>query len=88
MFIFVVSKHKFYRKTVSFRGIQTRIVGVEGKLADHLTITNTTFVRLRLSSKSNKHDDDHTKLNQCHTGQCDQMAKLLVQYLAIYNSEN
>ena len=36
-FIFVRFKHKFYRKTVDVSGIQTRIVGIEGKHADHLT---------------------------------------------------
>ena len=30
-------KHNFYRKTVGFSRIRTRIVGVEGEHADHLT---------------------------------------------------
>ena len=36
-FIFVLFKHKFYRKTVGFSGIQTWIVRIEGKHADHLS---------------------------------------------------
>ena len=30
---------QYYRKTVDFNGIRTRIVGIEGKLADYLTTT-------------------------------------------------
>ena len=40
LFIFILFKHKFYRKNVGFSLIRTRIVRVEGELADHLT--NTT----------------------------------------------
>ena len=32
-------KHKFYRKTVDFSEIRTRIDGVEGEHSDHLTTT-------------------------------------------------
>ena len=39
LFIFVLFKHKFYRKTVGFSGIQTRNVKVVGEHADHLTTT-------------------------------------------------
>ena len=39
LFIFVHFKHKLYRKTIGFSGIQTRIVGVEGEHADLLTTT-------------------------------------------------
>ena len=44
LFIFVLFKHKFYRKTVGVSGIRTRIVGVEGKHADHLTTTTAQVV--------------------------------------------
>ena len=39
MFIFVLLKHKFSRKTVGVSGIRTRIDGVEGENADDLTTT-------------------------------------------------
>ena len=39
LFIFILFKHKFYRKTAGINGIQTRIVRVEGEHADHLTTT-------------------------------------------------
>ena len=39
LLIFVLFKHKSYRKNWDFGGIQTRIVGGEGKHADHLTTT-------------------------------------------------
>ena len=39
LFISVLFKHKFSRKTVSVSRIQTWIAGVEGKHFDHLTIT-------------------------------------------------
>ena len=35
LFIFVLFKYKFYRKSVDFSGIWTRIVGVEGEHDDH-----------------------------------------------------
>ena len=35
LFIFVLIRHKFYRKNVGFNGIRTRIVRIEGKHADH-----------------------------------------------------
>ena len=44
LFIFVPFKHKFSRKTLGFSGIRTRIVGIEGKHADHLTTTTTQIV--------------------------------------------
>ena len=40
MFIFVLFNKKFNRKTADYRGIQTRIVAVKGKHADHLTTTS------------------------------------------------
>ena len=43
-FIFVLFKHKFYRKTVAYSRIQTWIVGVKGEHADHLTTTTGTSV--------------------------------------------
>ena len=39
LFIFILFKHKFYRKTVGFNGIRTRIVRLVGQHADHLTTT-------------------------------------------------
>ena len=39
LFIFVLFKHKLTEKTVSVSGIQTWIVWVKGKHADHLTTT-------------------------------------------------
>ena len=39
LFIFVLFKHNIIEKTLGFSGIRTRIVGVEGKHADHLTTT-------------------------------------------------
>ena len=39
LFIFVLSKHKFYVKTVDLSEIQTWIVRKEGEQADHLTTT-------------------------------------------------
>ena len=47
LFIFVLFKHNLYRKTVGVSGIRTRIVGVEGEHADHLTTTTA----LQLSFK-------------------------------------
>ena len=47
---FVLLKHKFYRKkTVVVSGIRTRIVGVEGEHADHLTTTTA-----QVSTKVNR----------------------------------
>ena len=39
LLIFVLFKHKFYRKTVDVSGIQIRNIRVEGEHADHLTTT-------------------------------------------------
>ena len=39
LFIFVLFNNNFYRKIVDLSGIRTRIVGVEGEHADHLTTT-------------------------------------------------
>ena len=39
LFIFVLFKHNTIEKTLGFSGIRTRIVGVEGEHADHLTTT-------------------------------------------------
>ena len=50
-FIFVLFKHKFYRKkTEGFSRIQTRIVRVECKHADHLTTTTAPLSKMKLSS--------------------------------------
>ena len=47
LFIFVLFKHKFNRKTIVVSGIRTRIVDrsrrVEGEHADHLTTTTAHF---------------------------------------------
>ena len=42
LFIFVLFKHKFYRKIVGVSEFQTRIVGEEEEHADHLTTTTYT----------------------------------------------
>ena len=47
--ILVLFKHKFYRKTVGFSGIPTRIVRVEGENAYHLTTTTALFTARPLS---------------------------------------
>ena len=39
LFILALFIHKSYRRNVGLSGIRTRIVGVEGELADHLTTT-------------------------------------------------
>ena len=40
LFVYFCSfQAQFYRKNVDFSGIRTRIVGVEGEYADHLTTT-------------------------------------------------
>ena len=39
LFIFVLFKHKFYRKTIGVSRILTQIVGLEGKHDDQLTTT-------------------------------------------------
>ena len=44
LFIFVLFKHKFYKKTVGYSGIQTWIVAVEGKHADHSTTTTAPLI--------------------------------------------
>ena len=41
---------KIYRKTVGFRGIRTRIVGLEGEHAVHLTTTTTAQTAIILLS--------------------------------------
>ena len=46
LFIFILFKHKFYRKTVGVSGIRTEIIGVEGEHADHLTTTTAQVLRL------------------------------------------
>ena len=45
LFIFTIFKHKFDRKTVDVSRIRTRIVRVDGKYADQLTITTTPSKR-------------------------------------------
>ena len=42
--LFVLYENKLHRKTEHVSGIRTRIVGVEGKHADHLTTTTASFV--------------------------------------------
>ena len=44
LFNFVLLKYKFYRKTVSISGNQTRTVGEEGEHADHLTTTTALLL--------------------------------------------
>ena len=41
---FVTFQHKFIRKSEGFSVIQTRIVGVKGKHADHLTTTTALLL--------------------------------------------
>ena len=41
LFIFILFKQIFTEKTVDISRIRTRIVGVEGEHADHLTTTMT-----------------------------------------------
>ena len=43
LFISILFKHKYYRKTLCFSKIRTRIVRVEGDLADHLTTTTAPY---------------------------------------------
>ena len=52
LFIFVLFKHKFYRKTVGFSGIRTGIVRLEGEHADHLT---TTTARVYIEQERLRH---------------------------------
>ena len=49
MFIFVLFNNNFYRKIVDLSGIRTRIVGVEGEYADHLTTTTALGIRVILN---------------------------------------
>ena len=48
LFIFILFKCKFYRKTVGFSGVRSRIVGIEGKHADHLTTITSHYKLLSL----------------------------------------
>ena len=48
---------QFYRKTVGFSGIQTRIVGVEGEHADHLTTTEALLWIFYITYVKNKEKD-------------------------------
>ena len=43
LFIYIIFKHKFYRKTVGVSGIRIWIVRIEGEHADHLTTTTALF---------------------------------------------
>ena len=43
LFIFVLFKHKNYKINVSFTGIRTPFVRVEGKHTDHLTTTTPLY---------------------------------------------
>ena len=61
MFIFVLFKHNLYRKTVGISGIRTRIVGVEGEHADHLT-TTTAQVRLKFVNEIGSWDQSYKDL--------------------------
>ena len=51
MSIFVLLKHKFYRKTVGVSRIQTWIAGVEGKHSDHLTTTRPKYTKYSIAVK-------------------------------------
>ena len=44
LFIFVLFKHNIIEKTLDFSGIRTRIIGVVGEHADHLTTTTAHLV--------------------------------------------
>ena len=48
-----MGKHKYYRKTVGVSRIQTRIVGLEGEHADHLTTTTALPFDFHLKVKLN-----------------------------------
>ena len=52
LFVFVLFKHKFYRKTACFSRIRTRIVRVEGEHADHLTTTTALKIVFTLITGS------------------------------------
>ena len=54
MFIFVLFKHNITERTVDFSGIQTRIVGVEGKHAYQLTTTTALLNCLLLQTLRTK----------------------------------
>ena len=43
LFIFILFKHKFYRKTVGFSRIRTQIIRVECEHADHLATTTAQW---------------------------------------------
>ena len=48
LFIFILFKHNFTEKTVDFNRIWTRMAGVEGENADHLTTTTPAPPRAQL----------------------------------------
>ena len=50
LFIFVLFKHNIKEKTLGFSRIRTRIVGVEGEHADHLTTTTANLLLLKSST--------------------------------------
>ena len=52
LFIFVLFKHKFYRKYVLSREIQTQIIAVEGEHANHLTTTTAQCLVILILSLS------------------------------------
>ena len=62
LFIFVLFKHNLYRKTVGVSGIRTRIVGVEGEHADHLTTTTALIIFTFLMRT--KHQENLSKFNK------------------------
>ena len=57
LFIFVLFQRNFYSKNVGFSGSRTRIVGVQGEHADHLSTTTicTYFATLKFYNTGNDH---------------------------------
>ena len=66
LFIFVLFKHKFYRKTVDVSRIRTRIVRVEVEHADHLTTTTAHFFYCSTSFFCSVQRRDHKALTIVH----------------------
>ena len=55
LFVYFLSLQQFYRKIVDFSGIRTQIIGVEGKHADHLTITMAiVYQQIKICSSKSK----------------------------------
>ena len=68
LFIFVLFKYKFYIKTVCCSGIRTWIVGKEGELADHLTITTTQCRYLLFKGRQNYNIKSLVRISLCGIG--------------------